>query len=153
MASTLSALVTSAPESFRSQFEPDLPVVALPQGLVLMPLTGHESDGVSYLTPAAAAVAAQCSERAAVAYIEGETHGGTGTQIAVVWRSGAISWGPRYTSNNEADADDLFVYVSDRQDYAINAALRELGVQRGDAVDEYAALGLDTKRKSEDWLA
>src|SRR3954451_15564533 len=121
MASTLSALVASA-ESIRTQLESGTPIIGLPQEFALVPLTERESDdGVTYLTPAVAARAAQWSETAPVAYIEGETDGGAGTQIAVVWRSGAISWGPRYTCNNEADVDDLFVYMSDPADYATNA--------------------------------
>jgi hypothetical protein len=93
------------------------------------------------------------SHQARVAYIEGETFGGQGTQSAAVWDQGELLLGPLFTCDVEDDVEDGFVWTSDPRQSAINLALRELGVDRGTAVDEFAALGLHLKRKTEDWLA
>jgi hypothetical protein len=164
MASTLTALISTSPETLRREVRPQVRVVDLPQGLALIPLT-HDvrgtllpqdepaCDDVSYLTPALAALARDWSRMVPVAYVEGETHGGTGTQIAVIWKGGDLLWGPRYTTNNAVDVDDHFVLAPDASQYAINLALRELGVDATGHHDEYAALGLHLKRRTGDWLS
>ena len=162
MGSTLSALVVDSAGGLRSVAGTRAPVVDLPQGFALLPLTKcvrvdldvdePMADNVSYLTPALAELAKRWSAETTIAYIESETHGGTGTQVAAIWRGAEVVWGPRYTANNAADADETFILVTDPSEYAVNAALRELGVERRDAFDEYAALGLDAKRSTDDWL-
>jgi hypothetical protein len=99
-------------------------------------------------------VAAAWSTVTPIAHIDGESHGGTGTQAAAVWSAGRLVWGPRRTADNDADAaagdGELVTHPADS---AINGALRELGVDRGTAVDEFAAVGLDRHRHTGDWLA
>jgi hypothetical protein len=159
----LSALIANSPDGLRNAAGSIAPVIELPQGFAIVPLTesvreavlGADepmADDVSYLTPALRDLAKAWSADAAVAYVESETHGGTGTQVAVIWRNSEVIWGPRYTANNTADVDDVFTLANDASDYAINAALRELGVDATGHIDEYAALGLDMKRNTEDWL-
>jgi hypothetical protein len=99
------------------------------------------------------AVARGLSYQIRVAYIEGETFGGQGTQSAAVWDRGELHLGPLFTCDVEADVEDGFIWTPDPRESAVNVALRELGVDRGTAVDEYAALGLHLKRRTEDWLS
>src|SRR3954463_11360905 len=133
----------------------------LPQRFLLAPVPEEAMpedwrdayDEFSDLDPKLAEHARSASTSGAVAYVEGSTFAGDGIQRAVVWRDGQVAWGPRHTCNLEQDAERELVWAADPRDGAINAALRELGVERGDALDEYAALGLDAKRHTEDWLA
>jgi hypothetical protein len=98
------------------------------------------------------AVLRNLSHQVRIAYVEGETFGGEGTQSAAVWDQGELLLGPLFTCDVEDDVEDGFVWTSDSRQSAINVALRALGVDRGAAADEYAALGLHLKRKTEDWL-
>jgi hypothetical protein len=66
-------------------------------------------------------------------YVEADFFGGDGTQACVTWNG--IS-GP-----SEALIDQ----------WAINVALRFLGVEKGNHFDEFAALGLGRNRATEDW--
>lgn len=135
-------------------------VVRLTQGIELVPVPEAATpedwqdayEEFSYLAPDLSAAARLASTAGPIAYLEGETFAGEGIQRAVLWRRGQLAWGPRHTCDVEADAGGELVWAPDHRDAAINAALRELGVERGDAFDEYAALGLHLKRTTEDWL-
>lgn len=126
----------------------------LPQGLTLVPLTEDVMpddwqdafEDFSYLPLEIAEAAQQASTGGAIAYLEAETFAGQGIQRAVVWRGGATVWGPRHTCDLEADARGELVWEPSQVDTAVNAALREVGVDRGDDIDEYAALGLHLQR-------
>ena len=133
----------------------------LPQGLVLLPIPEQAmpekwteaEDEFSHLSPAIAEEARARSTSGVIAYIEGSSSPGEAIHRAIIWRGGSVAWGPRHTCNREMDPRDKLEWAKEPQDMAINAAMRELGVQRGDAFDEYAALGLDAKRSTEDWLS
>jgi len=108
--------------------------------------------GFQYLSAAVAEWAVSVSARQPIAYVEQWTFAGPGEQSAVVWAGGSIVFGPRFTST-EDDCEPPFEFVGRHEPTAVHLALRELGVERGDALDEYAALGLDAKRHTDDWLA
>jgi hypothetical protein len=132
--------------------------VALPQGYGLLPITSHVLDDLGgndvgpfgevfrFLSPGVDALARRISLAGDLAYLEAEIFGGTGTQAMVLWRSGEVCLGP-VTTEFTATAPD----PSSSQHWPFNLALRELGVDRGDAFDEFDALGLGRWRHTGDW--
>lgn len=82
-----------------------------------------------------------------IAYLEAEIFGGTGAQAMVLWRGGEVCLGPVATEFTATAPDP-----SSSRQWPFNQALRELGVDRGDAFDEFDALGLGRWRHTEDWL-
>jgi hypothetical protein len=135
-------------------------------GLVLLPVTEHVHSrldpgprtaaalpGFYRLGPGLADWARRLSSDQPVCYVHMEFHGGTGLHAAVGWHHEQLRWGPRFTTNNRGDADEHYEYIPDdrRGDMAVNAALRWLGVQRGTAIDEFAAADLTRHRFTEEW--
>lgn len=157
MGSSLQALVTAQEPAIQAEAaERGLRAFDLAQSMVLIPLPGgRQGDppvlGFQYLSADVAKWAEAASDRQPIAYVEQWTFAGPGEQSAAVWAGGSLVFGPRFTSTEE-DCDPPFVFVDRHEPTAVHLALRELGVQRGDAIDEYAALGLDAKRHTEDWL-
>ena len=82
-----------------------------------------------------------------VAYLEADIFGGTGTQATVLWRNGEVCLGP-VSGEFTATAP----HPSSSRQWPFNQALRELGVDRGDAFDEFDAVGLGRWRHTEDWV-
>jgi hypothetical protein len=116
-------------------------LVSLPQGLAMIPLTddlhdeiGGDDVGSGKLTSVGEQWAQRISSLAPVAYVEAEFFGGDGEQSAFVWSDGSRVLGP-----------------IDSQ-HAINEALRFLGVQIGNAHDEFDAVGLGRHRDTNDWI-
>ncbi|GAA4935461.1 hypothetical protein [Actinoplanes utahensis] len=109
-------------------------------------------DGFYDLTAGIAEWARQRSVHGDVAYAHVEFFAGTGFHAAVAWRAGAVAWGPVFTANATGEAEDHYEIVG-RDDMAVNALLRWLGVDRGDAFDEFAAVGLDRHRWTDGWAA
>jgi len=118
-------------------------LVPLTQGLALIPLTddlhaevgsGGEAERFEKLSPAVEQWAQRISSDGLIAYIEAEFFGGDGSQSAVVWSGGSRVIGPIHSND------------------AINQALRFLGVQVGDAHDEFDAVGLGQHRDTHDWI-
>ncbi|HWS31574.1 MAG TPA: hypothetical protein VN408_02400 [Actinoplanes sp.] len=97
-------------------------------------------DGFYELTEAVAARARD----GVVGYLHAEFFGGAGFHAAVAWRDGAVVWGPMFTATRAGEAEDHYVVTADRTEMAGNVLLRWLGVARGDAIDEFAAAGLDS---------
>src|SRR4030095_3645778 len=109
MGYTLEAFVgrSALSDAARSR-EPVVVPVPLPQGFVLVPLTDelHDSFPLSAttphpelykLSPALAEWARTLSHRGAIAYLEVEFFGGTGTHAAIVWSAGQVALGPLHT--------------------------------------------------------
>jgi hypothetical protein len=69
-----------------------------------------------------------------VAYIEAIYAGSYGGQESIVWKDSEVVLGP--------------LTVQD----SINRALRFLGVSKGEAEDEFNAIGLNLNRWTKDWL-
>jgi hypothetical protein len=63
---------------------------------------------------------------------------------------GQLLYGPSGTCDIEADFEPGYHLAP--SDSAVNAGLRALGVQATDGRDEYATVGLDRHRMTEDWL-
>lgn len=101
-------------------------------------------QGLCLLTAPMASWAVEQSKNFPIAYIETEYFGGIGRQSAAVWRNGTLVFGPEQTGNEDAATPLL--------DGAINRAVRLLGVNRGNACDEFEALGLNKYRSNEDWI-
>ncbi|MFF0313057.1 hypothetical protein ACFYPH_00185 [Micromonospora sp. NPDC005252] len=95
------------------------------------------------LSPALADLLARWSRSGPVAYVEAEFGGGVGHQSAAVWLGGTLSWGPSF--------DD--VLDAPREKWPINAALVQLGVERGAWIDPFAEVGLHLERNTDGWLA
>jgi len=79
-----------------------------------------------------------------IAYVETNYYGGRGEQSAIAWKSGAVTFGPLTTPDFEEDSTPML-------ELAINRALREIGVLRGDNADEFGALGLGGGRDIAQW--
>ncbi|UMP00465.1 hypothetical protein [Amycolatopsis sp. EV170708-02-1] len=110
-------------------------LVSLGHGLSLMPVIEAPFD----TGPLAA-----CSQDGAVAYVEAEYFGGTGTQSAQVWERGETVLGPLHVGEDEPGPAD---------GSPISQALRRLGVLKGDHFDEFDAAGLGRHRVTDDWLS
>ncbi|MDN7489739.1 hypothetical protein CFB40_07510 [Burkholderia sp. AU31652] len=91
-----------------------------------------DGDG-TVLPPALLSLCQQLSVQFALAYIEAEFFGGSGCQAHVLFSDGRA-------------ASPLVV-----SDHAINEALRYLGVAKGEARDEFEAIGLDQHRDTDRW--
>lgn len=126
-----------------------LNVISLPQNFGLVPLNRDLLDGreitlldaaeqtgaeSSFIPETIAALARKLSVMGKIAYIEAEMFGGVGLQASVVWESGRIVAGPMI------------------EERAINHALKMIGVERGNNIDEFAALGLGRYRSTVGWL-
>ena len=98
-----------------------------------------------FLSAEIEAVARQASRSGAIVYLEAEIFGGAGDQAAVAWRDGQVCLGPVTTQGWVQEP-------SNSAQWPFNRALRELGVARGDAFDEFDAVGLGKYRNTVDWL-
>jgi hypothetical protein len=167
MAGELKALLLRPSDPLRAELhEVGVVVVDLEQaGLGLVPLTGrvrqalNERDsapepmsGFYELTRPVSAWAASLSSVTPIAYVEMEFHGGEGTHAAIGWADGKIAWGPRFTSNNQADCHEHY-RLATGDEMAINGVLRWLGIRRGAAIDEFEAAGLTRLRWTDEWEA
>ena len=128
-------------------------VVPLEQGFAFLPLTSDLYDEVGdggkspydalwKLSPGMAEVASAWSKRGPVAYVETDYFGGTGDQAAVVFQDGRIVFGPE---------KGKFGAVREALPGPVSAALRRVGVERGEAYDEFAAAGLHRHRSMDEW--
>ena len=144
MAYTLQAIIT------KSDALPTLPnklqLVNLRGGMDLLPL-GTEAlkahslsfcpltdEGQENLPPGMVKLCEELSAQCSLAYVEVELFGGAGTQAHAIFSAGK-QVGP--------------VVVSDS---AVNQALRYLGFGKGEAFDEFEAVGLGKCRSTDDWL-
>jgi hypothetical protein len=133
---------------------------ALSHGLFLLPLPVDAlaadytvaSLGFNDLSAELAQWAEDASAEARIAYLENQTFAGEGMAGACIWAGKTLVWGPRFTSDVEMDRANSYEWTPDHRDSAVNVALRELGVDASGYHDEYAALGLDARRTTEDWL-
>ncbi|WP_034267898.1 hypothetical protein [Actinospica robiniae] len=133
-------------------------VVPLEQGFALVPYTtavydafvaaGRASERMKpfwWLGESLAELCAAASRDSPLVYVEAEYFGGAGDQKAVLWKGGAIAFGPVTTGRLSASGHGP-------GQTAISQALAGLGVV-GTAPerDEFLVLGLDRHRNWEDW--
>lgn len=114
--------------------------------------SGEPILGFHDLTNGIACWASALSIGRRTAYVHAEFFGGTGFQSAVGWLGGEVQLGPTHTKNHPAEADARYVLVPPRHSMAIDHALTWLGVGRGDARDEFDAVGLGRFRRTEEWF-
>jgi hypothetical protein len=115
----------------------------LRQKLALLPITDELFDDVTDGSGAALGfwklpggfdrVLANWSKNGPFAYVEAEFFGGVGMQRAAVWSGGAVAWGPLGMGKGDPPP---------AEGSPVSQALRQLGVRRGAAIDEFAAVGL-----------
>ncbi len=117
-------------------------IVSLSDEFSLVPITDELFDALGggvpgphfeKLSPAVEQWVKELSRFGPIAYVEAEFSGGVGSQSAVVYDSGAVIVHPIHSTD------------------AINQALRHLGASKGDATDEFEALGLPMHRNTRDW--
>ena len=146
MGYTLQAIVGNA--DVLTPVTGNMPVVVLPQGKVLIPLTTDvrakageipflpfTDDGHSVVPEALAVLCEKLSANGRIVYLEAEFFGGTGTQAMLVAEHGKVVEGP------QVHAD------------AINVALRSVGVViTGTALDEFETLRLNSHRDTDRWV-
>src|SRR5215472_425589 len=99
-----------------------------------------------YLPAGVEALARQVSDAGPIAYLEAEMFGGVGTQATVVWLNGEVWLGPATTQFGWPPPDR-----ATSPHWAFNHALRQLGVTRGAAFDEFDAAGLGRHRHTGEW--
>jgi hypothetical protein len=152
----LEALVTA---TSAAETQP-LPSVPLRQSLSLIPLPRdvhkqsddavlHMTDMFFYLSSKIQDLAVRISYHAPVAYLEAELFGGTGSQAAVVWHQGAVVLGPMIYDNEPGGRSSY--QVGEIQTWPFNSALRFLGVQASEDVDEFDTVDLGRHRHTEGW--
>lgn len=94
------------------------------------------------------------SRNGALAFLEINLFGGTGERAAIVWRDGEVIYGPRANKDGSSRYERGVWQGEDvpLRENATNEALRILGVQVGDALDEFEALGLAQHRSTSEWV-
>jgi hypothetical protein len=134
--------------------------VALDQGFGLVPMVdevldalfaasidGPVVEGFAYLT--VGIVDALAGRGLELAYIEVDMFGGSGTQTAMGFGPGGMTTEPEHSTFGGFGPPPR-----DRQDWAVNAALRRLGaVVPPGGTDEFEEVGLRRHRHTEDWFA
>jgi hypothetical protein len=132
-------------------------VVPLRLGFAFLPVTGQLAgdeakpfEHLEQLTERLAQWAGAQSRRFPLAYVETDYFGGDGGQAAVAWSGGEVVFGPLRTMDRPEGGKFVPTPLLEG---AINRAVRHLGVERGDARDEFDALGLGRHRSNEAWLA
>jgi len=145
MSYTLEAVLLDAQGA---KFNHQLPVYPLLHGVTLIPITAEllsERFGFPDLDhagpfwklgPALETLLTEISQAGAVAYVEADYFGGTGTQVAAVWWRGQCVLGP----------------VCSDGAGAINHALRRLGVPHSAERDAFDEVGLGRFRHTEEWM-
>lgn len=165
MAGVLEGLILIPASGQAGPLPADLPAVALAiGGTYLIPLTDvvrarcHQADrdagkveGFYELTTGIARWAQELSRERRVLYAHCEFFGGDGIHAAIAWHQELIIFGPRFTRTHGELADPPY-QAADPPDMAINAGLRALGVQATARHDEFAAIGLNKHRWTNDWL-
>ncbi|MEW4372087.1 hypothetical protein [Paenibacillus kandeliae] len=91
-------------------------------------------EGMDVLTATVEAICLDISLSGMLAYVEAEYFGGSGSQSCNVWHDGRN------------------VLKELQTDQAFNQALRYLGVQRHDELDEFEQVQLARHRDTEEWL-
>ena len=84
-------------------------------------------------------------------YAHCEFHGGEGIHAAVAWHREQVIFGPRSTRTTGELAEPA-CQVADLPDMAINGRLRAVGIQAIGGRDEFATIGLDKRRWTDDWV-
>lgn len=140
-----------------------LPTVAMAGGLTMLPVTGEvlsrlDPDTIGderipdswNLQQPVAALARAMSRARSVLYLFSETWAGPGINESIAWREGQLLYGPSGTCDIEADFEPGYHLAPG--DNAVNAGLRAIGVHANDGRDEYATVGRDRHRMTEDWF-
>lgn len=157
MSYELSALAALHEVAAQAAGQAGIEAIALPQGYGLVPITPAASglpggagkpfgDTFWFLSAGIEALARRVSRTGPIAYLEAEIFGGTGTQAMALWRDGELWLGPATTQFSWSQPDP-----ASSPQWAFNQALRALGVNRGQAFDEFDALNLGRHRHTEDW--
>jgi hypothetical protein len=146
MAYTLQAVIARS-GAFSGPLPQRLKIIRLIGGMDMIPLSTealkvHDipfcpltDDGEKELPPQLLKLCEQLSKQCTLAYVEAEFFGGTGAQAHALFSEG------------EAIGQAV---VSES---AINDALRYLGVAKGEAHDEFEAVGLGQHRDTDEWVA
>ncbi len=138
-------------ERFRRD-RPRARLVELPQGFALVAATdeliaeagpGALVPGFYFLTETLACELEALSREAPLVFVETEYFGGPGGQAAIVFRDGRRAFAA--STHEDSPLGD--------EEWPISTALRSLGVERGDALDEFEAIGLGRLRSTERWEA
>jgi hypothetical protein len=101
---------------------------------------GGYSDGFIHLSEALERALSSLSRDGALAYVETDYFGGTGSQAAAVFHQGKVALKLALPDSRE---------LARRED-PINAALRMLGVEAAEGLDEFDTVGLGRFRGLDD---
>jgi hypothetical protein len=125
----------------------DLPVVALAQDVIMIPLTTAvrsacgeipflplTDEGRDTIPDPLKVLCSRLSAHGRVAYLEAEFFGGDGTQAMFLAEHGSVIAGPKVDP------------------HAINEALQALGVRSDSHHDEFDAIDLGRHRGIDDWM-
>lgn len=146
MAYTLQALVMKS-GSLRAPLPGALKVVPLSAGADLIPIDASAlkalglpflpltDEGSAGLPIGISKLCEKLSAHGSLAYIEAEFFGGSGTQAHAIYSAGKSVGAPVVSESS------------------INDALRYLGINKGDSLDEFEAVGLGQHRNTESWLS
>ncbi|WP_431097208.1 hypothetical protein [Polaromonas aquatica] len=97
---------------------------------------GDPVAGFTYLFPRLLSKLTEFSLEGWFVYVETDYFGGIGDQGAVALKEGKVAYGPARSPIG-----------------SINAALASVGIKKASAAtDEFETVGLDTRRRTSDWL-
>lgn len=145
MAYTLQAVIANS-GAFSGPLPQRLKIIHLVGGMDMLPLSTealkvHDipfcpltDEGEKELPPQLLKLCEHLSKQCTLAYVEAEIFGGAGAQAHAVFSEGRAI-GQAVVSES-----------------AINDALRYLGVTKGEAHDEFEAVGLGQHRDTDEWL-
>ena len=145
MSYTLQAIVADKPGELQPKVGKFVP---RPQGKILVPLTAslrnqysipelpfeeRDVDAIENLIRNTKELIDVLGLKGKVAYLEAMFFGGVGYQAALVWDNGEVLMKPL------------------NEQHAINAALKVLGIEKGESSDEFSALALGEHRNINQW--
>lgn len=102
------------------------------------------------LTTTTEQLAEELSDERRCIYVHAEFFGGLGFQASLGWQGGRVAFGPCLTANHPAERQTDGYQVVSKPEWAINRALRFLGVVASSA-DEFDAVGLGRHRTTSAW--
>jgi hypothetical protein len=132
----------------------DLVLIPITQEVRQRASTGDDSPVLRFytLTDGIVRWGAELSHHGRTAFIDVQFFGGTGFQAAIGWADGEVALGPLFTETHKGEGEPWYEVPPRGQPLAVNRVLQWLGVQKGQARDEFEAVDLGRVRDTEKWV-
>ncbi|MGE0210206.1 MAG: hypothetical protein AB7S41_00755 [Parvibaculaceae bacterium] len=139
---------------------PESVLVDLRQGFAMLIEPEYDYQEIE-LNAAVERFGSGSSQNGSVAYVATVYHGGIGAQAAIAWADGSVLLPYRMEESQPGSSTARVIRgirkmlrpdAPERKISPISAALKAIGVVKGEAFDEFAAVGLGECRDHEDWI-